>query len=132
MRKSDSEVELEFEVPVTLEDAENATNLTLNKLFALPTPTPSILEKEKPQSQMKASVVYPNISKPKSCSDGITALLLTEWGKQPRTMAELREALAFNAIYYPEGTFKSTLTKMTKAGKLRRLKKDRLFAYVLP
>lgn len=131
-RKSDSEIELEFEVPVSLKDAEDATSSALNRLFSMVTPAPPLPAQGKVPSEMKATVAYPSISKPESCRGAITKALSTEWGKQPRTMVELKGALAFNAIYYPEGTFKSALTKMTKAGKLRRLKKGKLFAYVVP
>jgi len=129
-RKSDSEIELEFETAVTLKEAEEAANSTLGRLQAisLPSSTPAtqtILAGE-------GAEVYPSISKPESCGDAITKLLSTEWGKKPRAMAELKEAMTSNAVYYPEGTFKATFTRMTKDGKLRRVRKGNVFAYILP
>ena len=127
-RKSDSEIELEFETAVTLKEAEDVAGSALDKLLAKSPPATTSATQERTEG----AEVYPSISKPESCSDAITKLLSTEWGKKPRTMVELKEAMASNAVYYPEGTFKSTFTRMTKDGKLRRVKKGDVFAYILP
>lgn len=129
-KKSDSEIELEFETAVTLKEAEEVANSALGKLLAVSPPGSTALTQT--PSALEGVEAYPNISKPESCSDAITKLLSTEWGKKPRTMAEFKEAMAYNAVYYPEGTFKPTFTNMTKDGKLRRVKKGTVFAYVLP
>jgi hypothetical protein len=128
-RKSDSEIELEFETAVTLKEAEEVAHSALSKLLAISSPTLPSVTQTLPAVEGREE--YPSISKPESCSDAITKLLSTEWGKKPRTMAELKEAMTSNAVYYPEGTFKSTFTKMTKNGKLRRVKKGDVFAYIL-
>lgn len=129
-KKSDSEIELEFETSVTLKEAEGVANSALDRLLAISSPSPPPTTPS--AAAAGASETYPSISKPNSCSDAITKLLSTEWGKTPRTMGELKDAMTFNAAYYPEGTFKSTFTRMTKDGKLRRVKKGDVFAYVLP
>jgi len=131
-KKSDSEIELEFETAVAFKEAEDVVSSALNKLLAIPLPIATYKTQERKGPEPEGVEVYPSITKPENCSDAITKLLSTEWGKKPRTMAELKEAMAFNAVYYPEGTFKSALTRMTKDGKLRRMKKGDLFAYILP
>ncbi len=129
-RKGDSEIELEFETSVTFEEAEKVADSTLSKLLTIfpPASGPS----SQTPSPSGTSEAYPSISKPQNCSEAITKLISTEWGKTPRTMSELKEAMAANAVYYPEGTIKSTFTRMTQDGKLRRIKKGDVFAYILP
>lgn len=132
VKRRDSEIELEFETPVTLEEAENATSSALDKLLAVSTTTPPSVTPETSAPTAKVVEEYPSISKPVSCPDAITKLLSTGWGKTPRTKAELRNAMAYNAVYYPDSSLRSKLTRMTHEGKLRRVKKGNVYAYVLP
>lgn len=76
---------------------------------------------------------YPNIGKPQSQSDAVIKLLSTDWGKKiPRTLSELHSALAHNTVHMTKEVLGSLLTKMKKAGKLTRIKRDRVYAYSLP
>jgi predicted transcriptional regulator len=54
----------------------------------------------------------------------------TDWGKQPRSMNEIKEALKANALHFSKGTLSGTLTTMTKRGDIRRMKKDRRWKYL--
>ena len=73
---------------------------------------------------------FPEMSMAGSCSDAIDALLSTEWGKKPRSISELREAMEANVIVYPKTTLSGTLVWMVKKGKLRRWKdKNRGYLY---
>lgn len=74
----------------------------------------------------------PVISKPQSLSDAISKLLSQPWGKVPRTLNELHDALATNAVHVRKEALGSLLTKMTKKGKLSRTKKGSVYAYTLP
>lgn len=74
---------------------------------------------------------FPELPSGLGCSDAIRALLQTEWGKQPRSMVELKEALEANALYFSKGTLSGTLTLLTKKGHLRRFKKGGIWSYVL-
>jgi len=74
---------------------------------------------------------HPTISGGLGCSDAIRALLKTDWGKEPRSMAEIEKALQTNALYFSKGTLSGTLTMMTKSGQLRRFKKAGNWIYVL-
>jgi len=65
------------------------------------------------------------------CSDAIRALLQTEWGKKPRSMAEIKEALEANAFHFSNGMLSGTLTLMTRGGHLWRVKKAGKWVYVV-
>jgi len=94
---------------------------TLNKVLSF---------SEEQKSPTVISEEFPKIPAGSGCSEAVRALLQTEWGRQPKTMNEIKEALETNALYFSKGTLSGTLTLMTKAGHLRRIKKDDRWAYV--
>lgn len=63
--------------------------------------------------------------------DAVTELLASPWGREPRTAREVKDALEVNALHYPVTTVHPQLIRMTRTGKLRRLKKGDLYSYVL-
>ncbi|UCD73180.1 MAG: hypothetical protein JSW01_00625 [Candidatus Bathyarchaeota archaeon] len=79
----------------------------------------------------EASEAVPTIPRPAGPSDAITKLLSTEWGRKPRVWQEINDALTINAIYYSKGSITGTLTNLTKKGKLRRIKTEKGFGYIL-
>lgn len=79
----------------------------------------------------ETSEAVPTIPKPAGPSDAITKLLSTEWGRRPRVWQEINDALTINAIYYSKGSITGTLTNLTKKGKLRRIKTEKGFGYIL-
>jgi len=87
-------------------------------------PTPSIPKVTSEKTEI------PQIVEESSCRDTIRKLLSTKWGRIPRSFREIKQALEMNAIYYSKNTLLPALTRMTKKGELRRLKKGNVFAYV--
>ena len=77
-------------------------------------------------------VTYPKITHTTQCNEAIRSLLETEWGKTPRPIGELREAMETNAIFFPKSTMSGVLSWLIKKGSLRRWKdKKRGYLYVL-
>lgn len=64
-----------------------------------------------------------------SVTDGMNALLATDWFNQPRTLAEIHKALEVNAIFCPEGQVSDRLTKMTRQGRFRRVPSEEGYRY---
>jgi len=64
------------------------------------------------------------------CSDAIKTLLASEWGKQPRGFAEIKNAFEANALYFSKGTLSGTLRFLEKRGDLRRFKKAGKWVYM--
>jgi len=76
--------------------------------------------------------VFPQIPHMTQCSEAVTALLSDNWGKIPRTIAELREAMEANAIFFPKTTLSGVLVWLVKKGTIRRWKdKKRGYLYTL-
>ena len=94
-------------------------NAILDKLFSL----------GEVQVFQTTSKDFPRLPSGLGCSDAIRTLLQTKWGKDHRSMAEIREALEANALYFSKGTLSGTLTLMTKKGDIRRVKKGGKWVY---
>jgi hypothetical protein len=78
------------------------------------------------------AVEVPHISPPPtSCRDAIVKLLSTEWGKEPRTLSEIMDAMKINGIYFTKARVASDLLTLTRSGITRRLKTEAGFAYIL-
>jgi hypothetical protein len=75
---------------------------------------------------------YPKIRRTTQCGEAVVLLLSTEWGKTPRTISELREAMEANAIFFPKTTLSGVLVWLTKKGSVRRWRdKKRGYLYVV-
>jgi hypothetical protein len=72
----------------------------------------------------------PEMPPVQGCSDAIRALMKTDWGKQLRSMSEIKKVLEANALHFSKGTLSGTLTTMTKRGDIRRMKKDGRWKYL--
>jgi len=71
---------------------------------------------------------YPTVSA-SNCSEAVLKLLESDWGKEPRTLPELVEALKTNALHYPSTTLSGVLTWLIKKGKIKRWKTDKGYVY---
>jgi len=119
IRIGDKEVELggtREEVMTALEDLDEIINKVSN---AFGSESSIVREIRDSESSPKG---YPTISQTKKCSEAILDLLQTGWGKEPKTLSELREGMAANAIRFPSSTLSGTLNWLVKRGKLRRWK----------
>ena len=74
--------------------------------------------------------VYPSVSS-SGCSEAVLQLLRSDWGRQPRTLPELGEALKANAVYYPSTTLSGVLAWLVRKNKIKRWKTDKGYVYVL-
>ena len=75
----------------------------------------------------------PRISGAASCREAIFKLMSSDWGRRPKTMREISDALKLSAIYYQDPVVSTELRRMTNIGMLRRLKSEdgKGFAYVI-
>ena len=89
------------------------------------------LNLERPKEELKV-LDYPKITRTNQCGEAVISLLSTDWGKTPRTIGELREAMEANAIFFPKTTLSGVLVWLVKKGELRRWKdKKRGYMYVV-
>jgi len=88
--------------------------------------------RQKKQAENGAPEALPQIPRTTQCSEAVTALLAEPWGKTPRTIAELREAMEANAVFFPKTTLSGVLVWLVKKGKVRRWKdKKRGYLYTM-
>lgn len=74
---------------------------------------------------------YPMITPSKTYSEAIIKLLSTSWGRTPRTLREIREALEANAMHCPKTTLSGVLIWLVKKGKVKRYKTKKGYVYYL-
>jgi len=94
---------------------------TVSKAFES---TKTAKETEQPNSS------YPSVSA-SGCSEAVLQLLASDWGKQPRSLPELGEALKANAVYFPSTTISGVLAWLVRKNKIKRWKTDKGYVYVL-
>jgi len=115
------EVEVEIggsreEVLETIQELEKIIGL-VGKAFNVS------FEEKKTKTKSKIDPTkYPKISRTNQCSEAVVSLLSTNWGKNPRTIGELREGMEANAVFFPKTTLSGVLVWLTKRGDLRRWK----------
>jgi hypothetical protein len=86
----------------------------------------------KKQTENGAPEALPQIPRTTQCSEAVTSLLADPWGKTPRTIAELREAMEANAVFFPKTTLSGVLVWLVKKGTIRRWKdKKRGYLYTM-
>ena len=88
-----------------------------------------VAKTSKPTSNVAVSA-FPIVSG-SNCSEAVLKLLESDWGKEPKTLPELVDALKANALHYPSTTLSGVLTWLTKKGKVKRWKTDKGYAYTI-
>lgn len=78
----------------------------------------------------KDEEIPPPLSGITSCREAIAKLFASNWGKKPRTLRQIIDAMKLNAVYYPDQNVAVELKRMTQVGILRRLRTKEGFAYV--
>ena len=84
-----------------------------------PTSPPPVTE-VRSQSEPPAIAV----AKGDSLSDVITKFFSDQWGKNPRKLSEVREALGSYGLNYPKQSVAVALLRLAKSSKIRRFKSE--------
>jgi len=75
---------------------------------------------------------YPKIVSTENCDEAVLRILETDWGKwRPRTMDELKEALAANGLSFTGHVLTGVLMGLVKKGTVRRWNTDAGYVYIL-
>jgi hypothetical protein len=77
-----------------------------------------------PLTQQMLDVPLPQLAGSLSLSDAIAELFASDWGKRPRKITEVQEALAVNGLHSPVTSLSGKLLKLTRRLVLRRFKDD--------
>ncbi len=132
VRIGDMEVELggdKTEVLATLDELDEILGKVSSAFNGENRAKPAKVKKPKEEP---VPMDYPKIGRTNQCGDAVASLLSTEWGKTPRGIGELREAMEANAIFFPKTTLSGVLVWLVKKGQVRRWKdKKRGYLYVL-
>jgi hypothetical protein len=138
VRFGEYEVEVRGSRGDVLETIKELPNLMLglNKAFEnLKAKAAATVAVKAPATVVKAESPvekYPKIPKVESCSEAILRILESDWGKwRPRTVTELKEALAANDLHFPGRILAGDLLALVRKGVVRCWKTDKGYVYIL-
>ena len=89
-------------------------------------PTPSEIT---PEVSSEEEAVPP-LGRPSSTMEALSQLFKTEWGRKPRQLSEVMQALEANGLYYKKPVVATVLVQLIKKKELRRLGTKGNFQYV--
>ncbi len=86
------------------------------------------------KAKVKVDVEEPPFlkEKPKTLKDLLLVLFKTPWGTQPRAVAEVQKALKANGQQYANSAVSTALIRHVRGGRLRRISRKGVWAYVAP
>lgn len=75
---------------------------------------------------------FPRIPHLENCGEALLKILESDWGKwRPRTVSELKEALAANDLHFPGRVLAGELLGLVRKGVVRCWKTDKGYVYIL-
>ncbi len=132
IRIGEMEVELGGEKEEVLATLEELPKIVEKVTASFPAEVSATKQRPKKPAENHDAEAFPQIPRTTQCSEAVTALLSDPWGKTPRTIAELREAMEANAVFFPKTTLSGVLVWMVKKGTVRRYKdKKRGYLYTM-
>jgi hypothetical protein len=72
----------------------------------------------------------PPLGRPSTTMEALSQLFKTEWGRKPRQLSEIMQALEANGLYYKKPVVATILVQLIKKKELRRLGMKGNFQYV--
>jgi hypothetical protein len=115
------EYEVEFQVGVG--DVAAALDVVRGLLKMLPQPSYGFEGAETPQPTVR-------VEEGDSLADVILKIFSDRWGRRPRRLGEVCEALASQGLMHPKQSVAVALLRLAQAGKLRRFKERGEYVYV--
>ena len=130
--------EFEVELQGEVETISKAMD-TLREIFTwMPQPTTAASQSrpieattstQPPTETPKPALPNIEIRKDDSLADIIVKMFSDPWGRTPRRLSEVREALASYGLVHPKQSVAVALLRLSQAGKLRRFKEGGEYVY---
>jgi len=74
--------------------------------------------------------VIPPLGRPSTTTEALSLLFKSDWGKKPRSLAQIMNALEANGLYYKTAVVAKVLVDLIKKKEIRRLGARRNYRYV--
>ncbi len=92
-------------------------------------PTETTAPTQPPTETPQPTLPNIKIEKDDSLADIIVKMFSDPWGRTPRRLSEVREALASYGLVHPKQSVAVALLRLSQAGKLRRFKEGGEYVY---
>ena len=83
-----------------------------------------------PEVSGEEEETVPPLGRPSTTMEALSQLFKTEWGRKPRQLSEIMQALEANGLYYKKPVVAKILVDLIKKKELRRLGTKGTFQYV--
>jgi hypothetical protein len=91
----------------------------------MPQPSTEVTPEVSPEEE-----AVPPLGRPSTTMEALSSLFKTDWGKKPRQLSEVMQALEANGLYYKKAVVAKVLVDLIKKRELRRLGSKGTFGYV--
>ncbi len=138
VRTSEGEVEIEVGDPSSIEAAvEAASRIMMELSGSVPRAAPPSAQPEEAQvaptgsaAPVTADLPEIKIEKGDSLTDIIRKMFETGWGRRPRKLSDVMEALSSFGLIYPKSSVAVALLRLAKDGEIRRFKEEGEYVYI--
>jgi hypothetical protein len=91
----------------------------------MPLPSTEVAPEVSPEEE-----TVPPLGRPSTTMEALSSLFKTDWGRKPRQLSEIMQALEANGLYYKKAVVAKVLVDLIKKKELRRLGVKGTFQYV--
>ncbi len=133
VRTSGGEVEIEVGDPSSIDTAIDAAARIMQELASRAHARAAQAQPvQAPPEQEGGAAELPNVKVEKGDSlvSVIKKMFESEWGKRPRRLSDVMNALSSFGLVYPKSSVAVALLRLTKEGEIRRFKEGGEYVYV--
>ncbi|MFP3308817.1 MAG: hypothetical protein RXP27_04400 [Nitrososphaeria archaeon] len=139
VRTPGGEVEIEVGDPASVDAAMDVASRIMRELASKPqggappearAPGEAQGVEEPQQGAERIEIPDLKVEKGDSLADVILKMFETSWGRKPRRLSEIMEALSSYGLIYPKSSVAVALLRLAKGGEIRRFKEGGEYVYI--
>jgi len=139
VRTSGGEIEIEVGDPSSVDAAMDAVSRIVRELAAEEVSTgagegisaqPRDIDIQRTTSRPPGDLPEVRVERGDSLADVIKKMFGGEWGRRPRKLSDVMDALASYGFIYPKSSVAVALLRLAKDGEIRRFKQEGEYVYI--
>ncbi|MFP3208877.1 MAG: hypothetical protein RXQ62_01605 [Nitrososphaeria archaeon] len=132
VRTPGGEVEIEVGDPASVDAAMDVASRIMRELASKPQggAPPEARAPGEAQGAERIEIPDLKVEKGDSLADVILKMFETSWGRKPRRLSEIMDALSSYGLIYPKSSVAVALLRLAKGGEIRRFKEGGEYVYI--
>jgi len=132
VRTPGGEVEIEVGDPASVDAAMDVASRIMRELASKPQggAPPEARAPSEAQGAERIEIPDLKVEKGDSLADVILKMFETSWGRKPRRLSEIMDALSSYGLIYPKSSVAVALLRLAKGGEIRRFKEGGEYVYI--